>query len=184
MAYKKPTSRKTRKDQEKLNLIPILDAVFIFIFFLLMSTQFVKIFEISSDIPIISNKEPPKKNQDKILGLTLKIHKNSIIVSDNSSRKLITVKKNADTGYDIDKLHEELVKLKQKHITSKVKYVDPDSIILEPIVDVEYDIIVKVMDAVRKFRNTDDALFRKDKDGIDVQLKFLFNNIIFGNISS
>ena len=39
-------SRRQRKEPEKrLNLIPILDSVFIFIFFLLMSANFIKIFE-------------------------------------------------------------------------------------------------------------------------------------------
>jgi biopolymer transport protein ExbD len=41
-----PTSRKRKKPEEKLNLVPIMDSVFIFIFFLLMSASFLKIYEI------------------------------------------------------------------------------------------------------------------------------------------
>ena len=58
--YRVPSRRKTKKQMAKPNLIPILDAVFIFIFFLLMSANFIKIFEISSDVPIVSTVEPPK----------------------------------------------------------------------------------------------------------------------------
>jgi hypothetical protein len=38
------------KKPEKLNLVPILDSVFIFIFFLLMSAQFVDVYEIGSSV--------------------------------------------------------------------------------------------------------------------------------------
>ena len=60
MSYRTPTSRRTKKKKQGLNLIPILDAIFILIFFLLMSAQFVKIYEIGSDVPIVSDQEPPK----------------------------------------------------------------------------------------------------------------------------
>ena len=57
-------------------------------------------------------------------------------------------------------------------------------VILEPVVDVEYQEIINIMDAVRMFKNTDEQLFMKDKDGIEVRVKELFNNIIFGNLMS
>ncbi len=80
MAYKTPTSRRVTKKKGGINLIPILDAVFIFILFFLMSTPLVKIYEISSDIRIVSNEPPPKK-QKKQLALTVTIKKNSIVVT-------------------------------------------------------------------------------------------------------
>ena len=45
---------KKKKDKKvKPNLIPILDAVFIFIFFLLISAQFIDVYEINSDAPAV-----------------------------------------------------------------------------------------------------------------------------------
>ena len=44
-----PSGRKNKKKVKPLNLIPILDSVFIFIFFLLMSANFVEFFEIQSN---------------------------------------------------------------------------------------------------------------------------------------
>lgn len=177
MAYKTPTSRKTKKGHQRLNLIPILDAVFIFIFFLLMSTQFIKIFEISSDIPIISN-EPPPKNQKKPLALTITIKGNGFdIATGVPSRTIKRIGKNSEGQYDLNTLHEFLVTLKKSNINES-------SVVLEPVIDLQYEEIVKIMDAIRLMKKTDDPIFKKDKDGIDQQLKTLFHQIIFGNLMS
>ena len=51
------------------NIIPILDAVFIFIFFLLMSAQFIKYFTIHSDTPsvkMINSSEKESKDSLKL----------------------------------------------------------------------------------------------------------------------
>ena len=58
------------------------------------------------------------------------------------------------------------------------------SIILEPVVDINYDTIVKIMDSVRVFRNTDEKIWIKDTDGDESQAKYLFDKIVFGNIKS
>lgn len=176
MAYRKPTGRKSERAEQKINLIPILDAVFIFIFFLLMSTQFVKIFEISSDIPIVSN-EPPPKSDKKPLALTLKVQKDSIEVSTGIPARV--TKRIGKTGddYDLIALREFLIQLKRNNLTE-------ETVILEPIADLSYETIVQIMDAIRTMKNTDEPLFKTDKDGVDVKVKKLFSNIIFGNIMS
>ena len=70
--------RRKMKKPPKLNLIPILDAIFIFIFFLLMSAQFLDIFEIGSDAPISASSE---KHPDKApLNLTLELEGDTITV--------------------------------------------------------------------------------------------------------
>ncbi len=177
MAYRTPTSRKSKRQNERINLIPILDAVFIFIFFLLMSTQFIKIYEISSDVPIISNSPPPKK-QKKLLNLTVTIKKNRLVVTHDLPRKASrTIKKGSDGEYNLVGLHEYLLTLKEK-------YVKEELVILMPEFDLTYEEIVKIMDSIRLLKNTDGTLFKEDKDGINVQVKTLFSKIIFGNIMS
>jgi biopolymer transport protein ExbD len=177
MSYKKPTRRKKNKEDQGLNLVPILDAVFILIFFLLMSAQFVKIYEIGSDVPIISNSEPPK-DKKKPLALTVEITKNGFSISTGVPAKRIKrIDKSQNGDYDLLTLHEFLVDLKKSNLSEEV-------IVLEPIVDLTYEEIVKIMDEVRVLKKTDDALFRKDKDGLDVQLKTLFSKIMFGNLMS
>jgi biopolymer transport protein ExbD len=71
------TGRKIKKI-EKLNLVPILDSVFIFIFFLLMSAQFVDVYEIGSSLPMTQEIEE-KKDKDP-LNLTLEVSKDQVVV--------------------------------------------------------------------------------------------------------
>src|SRR6476620_10357704 len=67
------------KKPEKLNLVPILDSVFIFIFFLLMSAQFVDVYEIGSSLPMTKD-APAEKNDKDPLNLTLEITKEQVVV--------------------------------------------------------------------------------------------------------
>lgn len=175
MRFRTPSSRLKAKKTERLNLIPILDAVFIFIFFLLMSAQFIKIYEIGSDIPIISD-SPPPKNQKKPLALTLEI-KNSgfTLYKGVPSQAFKSINKLASGDYDLNSLHDFLVQVKKSHSDESV-------IVFEPKVDLNYEVLIQIMDAVRMFRKTDDSIYIKDKEGMDTKLDTLFHKIMFGNL--
>lgn len=175
--YRTPSSRKRKKKDSRINLIPILDSVFIFIFFLLMSANFLKVFEIQSDVPTISD-APPPKNKEIPLALTIKVTKDSLVVSTGVPAKVRKVIKNKEPEvYDIDSLHDYLLGLKKGNVKE-------NTAILEPKHDVQYDKLIKIMDSIRLFRDTDEALFIKDKNGISKRLEMLFGNIVFGNIMS
>jgi biopolymer transport protein ExbD len=172
-----PSSKKRKKDETKLNLVPIMDSVFIFIFFLLMSATFLKIYEIGSDVPIISNAEPPKPKKDP-LALTLTLETNEIVLSRGvPSRTVQKFSRQGDGEFPFEQLHTVLVNLKKQHL-------DEDTIILTPVGDLTYDEIVKVMDAIRMFQKTDEAVFRKNNEGIEEKVKELFNKIVFSNLMS
>lgn len=172
-----PTSRKRKKPEEKLNLVPIMDSVFIFIFFLLMSASFLKIYEIGSDVPIISDAEPPKDQKDP-LALTLEIDNDSITLSRGlPSRAVRTFRRGPDGEFNYEELHGVLVGIKKQHV-------DEETIIFEPKGDLTYEEIVKIMDAVRMLNRTDEAIFKTNKDGIDEKINTLFSKIIFSNLMS
>lgn len=172
-----PTSRKRKKPVEKLNLVPIMDSVFIFIFFLLMSASFLKIYEIGSDVPIISDAEPPKDKKDP-LALTLTVNEQEMVLSKGiPSRTIQKFKRSSDGEFNYDQLHSYLIDIKKKHL-------DEETIIFEPVGGLTYEEIVKIMDAVRMLHNTDEAIFKTNKDGIDEKLKNLFSKIIFSNLMS
>jgi biopolymer transport protein ExbD len=174
---KVPSSRKRRKPESKLNLVPIMDAIFIFIFFLLMSATFLKIYEVGSDVPIVSDAEPPKDQKDP-LALSLKIETNEIILSKGvPSRTVQSFQRQADGSFNLDELHGVLVGFKKK-------FVNENTIILEPVGDLTYDEIVKIMDSVRKLNKTDEAIYKPNKEGIDEKIKELFSKIIFSNLMS
>lgn len=142
-----------------------------------MSAQFVKIFEINSDVPIVSD-SPPPKNQKDPLALTLSITSRGFTLATGLPSKTIkSIPKTGDGMYDTNALHQFLVNLKKRHK-------DEQSIVFLPKVDLAYEIIVNIMDAVRSLNKTDDAIFIKDKDGIDVKVEKLFNKIVFGNLMS
>jgi biopolymer transport protein ExbD len=174
---KLPSSRKRKKPMEKLNLVPIMDAIFIFIFFLLMSATFLKIYEIGSDVPIISDAEPPKDKKDP-LALTLTVDTNEMVLSKGIPSKIVRkFARQGDGQFNYEELHQFLISIKKQNL-------DEDSIILEPVGDLTYDEIVKIMDSVRKMNKTDEAIFKTNKDGIDEKLKELFSKIIFSNLMS
>jgi len=172
-----PTSRKRKKPEEKLNLVPIMDSVFIFIFFLLMSASFLKIYEIGSPIPIISDQEQPKPDKEP-LALTMQVDTNEITVSTGVPSKVLRTFKRQPSGeFNYDEIHSALIDLKKQHV-------DEDSIIFEPVGDLTYEEIVNIMDAVRMLNKTDEAIFKTNKDGIDEKVKNLFDKIIFSNLMS
>ncbi|MFG1483034.1 ExbD/TolR family protein [Halobacteriovorax sp. GFR7] len=174
--YRKPSRKYKNKKVERLNLIPILDSVFIFIFFLLMSANFVRIYEIGSDVPIISNSTPPKKQKER-LDLTLKINTSNITLhSGPNERRIFTAGKTADGEYDLFKLREKLIDLKKR-------YVDEKEVIFIPNANISYEELIKIMDAVRDIKKTDPEVWTK-RDGQDVKVLELFNNIIFGDTQS
>lgn len=170
-----PTSRKRKKPEEKLNLVPIMDSVFIFIFFLLMSASFLKIYEIGSPIPIVSDQEQPKQEKEP-LALTMQIDTNEITISTGVPSRPLRKLKRLETGeFDYEEIHNVLIDLKKQHV-------DEDSLIFEPVGDLTYEEIVKIMDAVRMLSKTDEAIYKTNKDGIDEKVKNLFDKIIFSNL--
>jgi biopolymer transport protein ExbD len=171
-----PSRKKRRGEVKRLNLIPILDAIFIFIFFLLMSANFIKIYEVQSDVPIVSTQPPPKNK--KPLALTLKIRATGIDIFKGVPQKMIKrIGKNPEGEYDLEELHSYAIKLKSNYKKER-------NIIMEPLVDVEYEQIVKIMDAIRMYNNTDDKLWEEDAEGNQVPMKYIFDKIVFGNIRS
>lgn len=172
-----PTSRKRKRPEEKLNLVPIMDSVFIFIFFLLMSASFLKIYEIGSPIPIISDKEPLKKDKDP-LALAMTLETNEIILMKGvPQREIQRFKRLPDGTFDYEAIHSTLIEIKKQNVSE-------DSIIFEPIGELTYEEIVKVMDAVRMLKKTDDTIMKPNAEGIDEPMKALFDKIIFSNLMS
>lgn len=154
-----------------------MDSVFIFIFFLLMSASFLKIYEIGSPIPIVSDQEPPKSKKIP-LALAMTLETNEIILMKGvPQREIQRFKRLPDGTFDYEAIHSVLIEIKKQNV-------DEDSIIFEPIGELTYEEIVKVMDAVRMLKKTDDTIMKPNREGIDEPLKALFDQIIFSNLMS
>lgn len=155
--YKTPSARRRKRTFVPLNLVSILDMVFILNFFLLSSAQFIKIFEIGSDLPIykFSADDNPKKKT-----LELKV------IIDSSVVTLVNgVNREKFGSYDYrDK--EKLVEMREMLDAVKDKYPDENAAIINSTKDVQYQDLVAIIDHIREIRH-------------DSELKKLFNQIMF-----
>jgi biopolymer transport protein ExbD len=141
-----------------------------------MSSNFVKIFEIGSDVPIVSTSPP--KNKKKPLALTLTIEKKRIRLATGVPsivRKNFSVDK--DGKYDLTSLHNYLLNLKRANP-------DERNVILIPKTNLNYEALVEIMDSIRMIQRTDESIYVKQKDGNEKRVKTLFDNIVFGNLLS
>ena len=76
---RKPSRKNYKYEFKRPNLIPILDAVFIFIFFLLLSANFLQVYEINSNVPTVSSSPPPKNQKPINLGIKIYEKKNKYL---------------------------------------------------------------------------------------------------------
>ncbi len=174
--YKLPSRRRKKINTEKPNINSLMDAAFIFIFFLLVTASFIKFYEINSDVPIVSNSEPPPDK--KPLALTLLVASDSIdIYTGVPSTLRKKIGKTPEGKYDLEDLYASLYEIKKDNPHEKTA-------IMNPIQDVVYEDLIFIMDGIRRIRSTDHSIYLKDKSGIDIKVEELFSNVVFGNIQS
>ena len=142
-------ARYVAKKAPKLNLIPIMDAVFIFIFFLLMSAQFVDIFEIGSNLPMVKDSSE-NPNKDEPLNLKIEINEGSLIVKTGSGE----VKRGEFNDNQWMEFNELLTQLKNKHPKENV-------VTLIPKAKVGFQRLIKTIDKTQKSEKTGSKLFEQ-----------------------
>jgi biopolymer transport protein ExbD len=154
--YHVPSSRRRKKKEAPLNLLPIMDVVFILIFFLLTSAHFLKVFEIGSDLPVfkLATTDIIEKNEFE---LKAKIGKGSLILFNGVNQESIET-------FNLNEEFEE--RLKRVLLELKTKYPEKSRVVLIPDLNIPYDKLVSIMD-----------LFRSDY--INNAKKILFNQIMF-----
>ena len=157
-----PVRSKRRVKEMKPDLIPIMDGVFIMIFFLLAIGNFIKINEIGSDLPIYRVNANPNPEKLKF-SLRVLISKTNVkLINDVNQDVLFESDFNSDPKLGL---------LSQKVIELKQKYSDQDRAIITPEENVQYLQLVKVLDAVRQYRPA----------GLDTENVKLFNQFVFEN---
>lgn len=163
--------KRKKKNIERLNLIPIMDAIFIFIFFLLMSAQFIDIYELNSDAPSISTVHADD-NKKEPLNLVLEVSKSRIKVLTGLDGNLRANIKKKSGKYDFSQLKDILIKIKKSNI-------EETSVILKPNSMVAYEDLISIMDEVKALPKDAKPFAYKNKKGKRVQTKVLFDQIIF-----
>ncbi len=146
------------KKPEKLNLVPILDSVFIFIFFLLMSAQFVDVYEIGSSLPM--TKEAKHETQEKDpLNLTLEITKEQIVVKTG----LRQPRSRSFASTQTKEMKDYLTELKRT-------YPKENTMILKADPKVPFQKLVTVIDSTQAPKDSKEKLFEQivfDNSGVN-----------------
>lgn len=127
---------------ERLNLIPIMDAVFIFIFYLLMSAQFIEIHQVTTDV---AKSESVEKAPKKALQLKVKANLNTIEVFSGLEENKIKTFANDGSEKIFVEISHFLHSLKKDNPTEK-------TVIVSLSTDVKYETMIKVMESVKEIK--------------------------------
>jgi biopolymer transport protein ExbD len=145
------------KKPEKLNLVPILDSVFIFIFFLLMSAQFVDVYEIGSSVPMMKEAKNEKQEKDP-LNLTLEVSKTQIVVKTG----LRSPRSRTFASEQKKEIRDYLTELKRQHPKE-------NTMILKADPKISFQNLVTVIDSTQKEKGSKEELFSQivfDNNGV------------------
>ncbi|MFT6631603.1 MAG: biopolymer transport protein ExbD [Bacteriovoracaceae bacterium] len=153
---------------EKLNLVPIMDAVFIFIFFLLFSAQFIKIFEIETAAPIVSEVPQDVKLDKDPLNLMIKVYQRKIELVTGVDQDIQETYFKKDTQYP--------EKIKEKVLSLRLKHPKEDFIVISPAPDIEYNEIIQVIDMVQTLPK--DNIYKVTVDGKVRTLGKIFTQLV------
>jgi biopolymer transport protein ExbD len=158
--YTAPSSKRKKRFFTPLNLIPILDVVFILIFFLLASSQLLRTFEIGSDLPIYKFTEEIPKDESEFQ-LRVVISNDKIILQNTKKKENLSIIE--VTSWDKPEIFLE--ELNQKIIAIKNNYPGESRVLIKASKKINYQSLIFVLD---KIRSEDKAKSRK-----------LFSQLIF-----
>lgn len=166
MAYKPSLRSKNEEVEMELDIRPVMNLMVVLIPLLLAGAQWVKLSIIEINVPPTKAAGPgaggetqentPKEKQLK-LGLKVVIthsgitigNAQAILAGDKGEGPTVPLKE--DGSYDLEKLHEKLVELKQK-VAGK-GFVDQDRVVITAESDVEYQTIIDVMDNIQTYKD-------------------------------
>jgi biopolymer transport protein ExbD len=146
------------KKPEKLNLVPILDSVFIFIFFLLMSAQFVDVYEIGSSLPMTKEAKDEKQDKDP-LNLSLEITMEHVVVRTG----LRQPRTRSFASTQTKEMKDYLTELKRTHPKE-------NTMILKADPKVPFQKLVSVIDNTQASKDSKEKLFEQivfDNSGVN-----------------
>lgn len=163
----------------ELDLAPLLAVMVKLVPVLLVSSAFVQMMVIESELPqVVSEAIQREEQKEKPTTVALEITAKEgiqIIVTEKGKEKVEVVPlKNG--GFDYPALHQKLVAIKKAHPEVFKLEMNPDG-------KVPYDDVVKVMDEARQARdNTVKFPVFDTKQGKNVETNYMFPEIVFTNM--
>lgn len=156
-------------EMERLNLVPIMDAVFIFIFFLLFSAQFIKIYEIETSAPVVSEVPQDIKLDKDPLNLKVKVNNKIVSIHTGIDEKIVL---------KVEYTFKNLDKIRGKIWNLKLKNPKEDHAIIVPSPGVDYEKIINVIEAVQVLPNKMKTYNLNDKE-----ISKIFSQIVLEPLS-
>ena len=146
----------------RLNLIPILDAIFIFIFFLLMSAEFVQLVEISINKTSVRN----DLNKKEGLSLNLFLGENDVVIETEKNGKKERNKIKGLVGENkFEEVYKKIIEIKRKNIQERKVTIIPNR-------KVKYEKIIRIMEVVRTIKKEDQEKMGLKKSHLFDQFNF------------
>lgn len=163
----------------ELDLAPLLAVMVKLVPVLLISSAFVQIMVIETDLPQAVKQAMQQNIEKPKASIQLEITKKSgikVIVAKNGQQKVEQVANNSEGTYDLLSLHKTL---------QKVKTENPDVFRIEfsPENNVPYRDIVKIMDEVRRSKDKDIRFPIFDsKENKPTSTDYMFPDVVFANM--
>lgn len=142
-------------EEGNVNIIPLLDVIFIFIFFLLMSVNFLEYFQITAQNPTEQappDEPPPPEDPKKNKQFKLLLSQEKIEMSQGMEETVLGTFTYDEAG--VTRLKEFILQKKQENPDEK-------SMIIKPYKDVDFDKIVVAIDAAEQKINPKDKKSEK-----------------------
>ncbi|RMG61604.1 MAG: biopolymer transporter ExbD [Deltaproteobacteria bacterium] len=138
------TPRRVQKRGSDLPLIPIMSLFLILVPMLLLTAEFERAAVVDLFLPSSDMAPSESKEKGPSLTLTVAVTPDGLTLIANRKKKVIKAKKSGnEVSYELDKLTDELVKLKKK-------YPRAGEVVLLIDGEIPYDTIIQVMDACRE----------------------------------
>lgn len=141
MNLKKVLGKNRKSRDVELNVTPVMNIFVILIPFLLLTATFVKIAIIELTLPTLESIEytnPEDLKDLTLLMVTINPEGFEIKTSENNFPKVL----NTPDGFDFKKLAEQLEDI-------KLQYPKLEDVLISPADDIQYQVIIKVLDSCR-----------------------------------
>ncbi len=164
----------------ELDLAPLLAVMVKLVPVLLVSSAFVQMMIIETDLPqVVQEAIQKQENNPKSAQIAVEVNKTEgvkIVVSENGQEKIEVIGFDSNKKIDYATLHAKFVEVKKAH--PEIFKID-----LNPDAEIPYKDLVKIMDEARKVRVSDVRFPVKDpKTGQDTSTDYMFPEVVFSNM--
>lgn len=164
----------------ELDLAPLLAVMVKLVPVLLVSSAFVQMMIIETDLPQVVQQAIEEQNkQPKPTTVAVELSKKlglKIVITEGDKQSVETVALNSNQELDLPTVHAKFQAVKKAHPEVFKIEINPDA-------DVPYKDVVSIMDEARKSRNNDIKFPVKDqKTGADTTTLYMFPEVTFGNM--